>query len=123
MNTISFPKMFDINNSKLATNLSYNYKSIHESLTSLLMTNPGELLGDPKYGCGIRMKLFDIKNNMNINELKITLVDAINEYVPQINTDYSLVKIYSDSNNNKYKITIGYTIKDSKDLETFEIIL
>lgn len=123
MNTISFPKMFDINNSKLATNLSYNYKSIHESLTSLLMTNPGELLGDPQYGCGIRMKLFDIKNNTNINELKITLVDAINEYVPQINTDYSLVKIYSDSNNNKYKITIGYTIKDSKDLETFEIIL
>lgn len=123
MNTISFPKMFDINNSKLATNLSYNYKSIHESLTSLLMTNPGELLGDPKYGCGIRMKLFDIKNNTNINELKTTLVDAINEYVPQINTDYSLVKIYSDGNNNKYKITIGYTIKDSKDLETFEIIL
>ena len=59
MNTISFPKMFDVNSNKLSTNLSYNYQSIHESLTSLMLTNPGELLGDPAYGCEIRQQLLD----------------------------------------------------------------
>lgn len=123
MNTISFPKMFDVNSNKLSTNLSYNYQSIHESLTSLMLTNPGELLGDPAYGCGIRQQLFDIKSDVNINELKNTIVYAINKYIPQIKVSSNTIKIYSDSNNNKYKIVVYYTIITTAENQTFELVL
>ena len=53
MNTISFPHMFNKNRYTLSTSLSYDYQSTNESLKSLLLTNPGELLGDPAYGCGL----------------------------------------------------------------------
>lgn len=123
MNTISFPTMFDVNNAKLSTNLSYNYQSIHESLTSLMLTSPGELLGDPVYGCGIKTKLFDIKSNMNINELKLLIVRAIERYLPQIKVSTSSVKIYNNINNNQYKIVIGYKLADSPQNGTFELVL
>lgn len=123
MNTISFPKMFDVNNSKLSTNLSYDYKSIHESLTSLLLTSPGELLGDPAYGCGIKDKLFDVKSNTNVNELKEIIVRAIIKYLPQIRVSNGSIKIYSNVNNNQYKIIIGYRLADSPENQTFELIL
>lgn len=123
MNTISFPKMFDVNNSKLSTNLSYNYKSIHESLTSLMLTSPGELLGDPAYGCGIKQQLFDIKSDVNVNVLKNTIVQAINKYMPQVKVISNNIKIYSDPNNNHYKLVIYYSTIYEAENQVFELVL
>ena len=123
MNTISFPRMFDVNNNKLSTNLSYNITSINESLTSLMLTSPGELLGDPAYGCGIKDKLFDIKFNTNVNELKSIIVNAVTKYLPQIKVNHNLIKIYHNPNDNKYKIVIGYQLKTSAENQTYELIL
>lgn len=123
MNTISFPNMFNINSGIMSTNLSYNVKSIHESLTSLLMTNSGELLGDPAYGCGIRRELFNVKSDINLNELKNSIVYSINKYLPQLIVSTNDIKIYSDLNNNKYKIVIYYRLNSTPENQTFELIL
>lgn len=123
MNTISFPKMFNKNKYTLSISLSEYIKSINESLTSLIMTNPGELLGDPAYGCGLRQKLFDIKYNENINELKSILVQSIKKYIPSIYVDNSYIKIYSSPNNNNYKITIKYIIKQYNENGEYELIV
>lgn len=123
MNTISFPKIFNINNGKTSTTLSYNYKSIHESLTSLFLTNPGELLGDPAYGCGLRNKLFDIKSDTNMTELRNIIIKAIDLYMPEIKVSPDNIKIYSDSNNNKYKIVVMYALKNTATLNTYELVL
>lgn len=123
MNTISFPKMFNSNSYKTITNLSYNNKSIHESLTSLFLTSPGELLGDPAYGCSIKEKLFDIKTDFDINEIRNIMIYAINKYVPRIIVKPTDIKIYSNSNNNKYKIVINYRINTNTELQSYELIL
>lgn len=123
MNTISFPTMFDVNNAKLSTNLSYSYQSIHESLTSLMMTSPGELLGDPAYGCGIKDMLFDIKSTINVSELKSVIVRAIEKYLPQIKVSTSSIKIFNNQNTNQYKLIIGYTLINSYENQTFELVL
>lgn len=123
MNTMSFPKMFNMNNGKMSTNLSYNYKSIHESLTSLLMTNPGELLGDPSYGCGLKQKLFDIKSNYNMTELRNIIIAAANKYIPQIIIRPLDIKIYSNDNTTQYKITIGFSLNNSDKTYNFEILV
>ena len=123
MNTISFPKMFNNNSYKTSTNLSYNYKSIHESLTNLFLTSPGELLGDPQYGCAIKEKLFDNKTTFDMNELRNIMIHAIKKYVPQISVRASDIKIYSNPNNNKYKITLLYKTIIDVDLQQYELIL
>lgn len=124
MNTISFPKMFNSNSNKMNVNLSIYIKSINESLKSLLMTNPGELLGDPVYGCALREKLFDIKNDVNMLELRNIITKAISRYMPEILVNSSDIKIYSNPNNNKYKIIINYNVnKYIGEMFTFETII
>ena len=124
MNTISFPKMFNNNSNKMNVNLSTYVKSINESLKSLLLTSPGELLGDPKYGCALKEKLFDIKTNFNMLELRNIILTAISKYMPEISVSSSNIKIYSNSNNNQYKIIIKYNINQylEEEFEFEEII-
>ena len=121
MNTISFPHMFNKNKYTLTTSLSENYQSTNESIKSLLLCNPGELLGDPEYGCSLLNNLFDIKTNGNSDELKNVIIIAINKYIPEINVNK--IKIYAYSNDNKYKINIYYCLKPYKDEVIFELIV
>ena len=124
MNTISFPKMFNNNSNKMNVNLSTYIKSINESLKSLLLTSPGELLGDPKYGCALKEKLFDIKSDFNMIELRNIIMTAISRYMPEISLSSSNIKIYSNPNNNQYKIKIKYNINQylEEEFEFEEII-
>lgn len=124
MNTISFPKMFNNNSNKMNVNLSTYIKSINESLKSLLLSSPGELLGDPMYGCALREKLFDIKSDFNMLELRNIITTSISRYMPEISVLSSNIKIYSNPNNNQYKIKIKYNIKQylEEEFEFEEII-
>ena len=124
MNTISFPKMFNNNSNKMNVNLSTYIKSINESLKSLLLSSPGELLGDPMYGCALREKLFDIKTDFNMLELRNIITTSISRYMPEISVSSSNIKIYSNPNNNQYKIKIKYNIKQylEEEFEFEEII-
>ena len=55
-NTYSFPQIFGRQTYK--TELSKDNKSINESLGILLRTRPGELFGDPEYGCNLINRIF-----------------------------------------------------------------
>lgn len=123
MNTISFPKMFNKNNYSMCTSLSYDIESINESLKAIFSINKGELLGDPNYGSNISELLFNIKNLSNINELKTSIVDIINKFVPRIDTNINNITIYSNPNNNKYKITIKYKVIPNSTYGYFETII
>ena len=123
MSTISFPKMFNNNRYATSVTLSDDITSINESLKSLLSTSPGELLGDPAWGCALKTKLFDIKNNVNMTELRNIITTAIDRYLPKIRVRQEDIKIYSNPNNNHYKITIRYTTNNIQESQLFETII
>ena len=54
--TFSFPQV--VNRYTKKVELSKDYKSINECLGILLRTRPGELLGDPNYGCNLIDRIF-----------------------------------------------------------------
>ena len=123
MSTISFPKIFNNNSSKMSTNLSYSIKSVNESLKSLLLTNPGELLGDPKYGCGLKVKLFDLNMDANVIELRMIVYEAIDKYIRDIIVNSSQIKFYNSDDGTKYKIVIPYILKSSNITHTFITVI
>jgi len=123
MNTISFPKMFNINTFNIGVKTSNSIRSINESLKSLLLTRPGELLGDPQYGCRLHEMLFDVKSNVNIYLVKKCICDAIFTYLPIIQVSDTTIKIYNNPNDGSYKITIQYIIQKYETIETFELVL
>lgn len=123
MKTISFPNMFNKNSRATILNLSGYINSINESLKILLSVNSGELLGDPAYGTSIKSALFELKTNSNQYFIKKMISEKINKYEPRITTNESLIKIYNNPNDNSYKITIKYYLKQYTDLYDFEMII
>lgn len=123
MSTISFPNIFNKNDNSLSTTLSYAVESINESLNTIFYVNKGELLGDPTYGNSLKERLFDLANPMNIIELKAEIVNIINNSGLDIETNESLISIYTNGNNNKYRITIGYIISNSNEINMFDTVI
>ena len=58
-----------------------------------------------------------------VNELKNILFVAISKYVPHIIVNQNNIKIFYNTNDNKYKIIIPYMLNNSIEIQTYELIL
>jgi phage baseplate assembly protein W len=59
-------------------------EDIHESLTILLSTTPGERIMLPTYGCGLKAHVFEDLNESVITEIKDTIRRAVLFFEPRI---------------------------------------
>ena len=116
-NTFSFPQI--INRSSHKIELSSNTKSINECLGILLRTRPGELLGDPEYGCNLIERIF-MYNGVLIQKLiKEDIIEAVNKYEPRIfmnENDISIVQ-----NQTTVDIYIQYEILQTGEINQYNL--
>lgn len=79
-------------------------------LLNLVLTNKGEHLYNPDFGCDIRRQLFEPLID-NIDILRTSIFDESNKYVPEVViTD---IKITQDRDNQVLTISISYKMKIS----------
>lgn len=71
----------------------------------------------------MRARLFDLAHPSNIIEIKTEIANIINTKVTRIETNASMIKIFTNGNNNKYRIVIGYVILNSNKIGTFDTIV
>lgn len=85
-------------------------QDIHESLTILLSTRPGERVMQPAYGCGLQALVFENINESTLTEIRDVIERAILFYEPRIN----LEGIEVDTENvyaGRIDIQLNYTIR------------
>jgi phage baseplate assembly protein W len=75
---------------------------IKSNLINLLLTDIGERVMNPTFGCNLRRFLFEGINENNIENLKNNLLNSISIFIPEItiieiaitpNTDYNLIDL------------------------------
>ncbi len=115
--TFSFPQM--INRGTYKTNLSIENKSINECLGILLRTRPGELLGDPAYGCMLIERIFMYQGVVIEALLKEDILNAVQAYEPRIQMRSEDITIISD--NTTVKIYIQYIIKATGQINQYNM--
>lgn len=115
--TFSFPQIVDRTTRKIQ--LSTNTKSINECLGILLRTRPGEMLGDPNWGCNLIDRVF-MYNGVLIEQLvKEDILDAVAKYEPRIimyADDIQLVQDYQT-----LYIYIQYEIKETGEINQYNL--
>lgn len=115
--TFSFPQIVDRTTRKIQ--LSTNTKSINECLGILLRTRPGEMLGDPDWGCNLIDRVF-MYNGVLIEQLvKEDILDAVAKYEPRIimyADDIQLVQDYQT-----LYIYIQYEIKETGEINQYNL--
>lgn len=58
---------------------------IAESITRILMTTPGERVGRPNFGSGLRALLFESMDDIFVDDVKRIISTAVNNYEPRVN--------------------------------------
>lgn len=115
--TYSFPQI--ISRGTYKTNLSSGNKSINECLGILLRTRPGELLGDPTYGCMLIERIFMYQGIIVEALLKEDIINAVSAYEPRIDMQPSDITIVADKTT--VKIYIQYTIKSTGQINEYNM--
>lgn len=115
--TYSFPQMFDKTTHK--TGLSANTKSVNECLGILLRTRPGEMLGDPNYGCNLIERIFRYQGVIVESLIKEDILDAIKKYEPRITVMDSDITLVYDGNT--VRIYLDYEIKETGEINEYNM--
>lgn len=115
--TFSFPQIIDRSTRK--TILSTSNKSINECLGILLRTRPGELLGDPNYGCNLIERIFRYNGILVESLIKEDIINAVEKYEPRIYLSQNDIQIVQDKD--IVNIYLQYTIKDTGEINTYNV--
>ncbi len=97
---------------------------INFNIKSTILTHPGERRSDPDFGCAAKTFLFSYNSGQlqDFEQLESNIINGINEYVPYIIIDNTLVTTTEDSPN-AIKIVIQYTIPNIKKHARFDLII
>jgi len=82
--------------------------SIKRALRNLILTNKGERLFQPDFGCNIRKALFEDMSDITTDTIKIYIEDAVRDYEPRIKIEQVIVA--PNETHNSYEISIVYEI-------------
>lgn len=115
--TFSFPQV--VNRSLKKIQFSEDTKSINECLGILLRTRPGELLGDPDYGCNLIERVFSYGGVIIEQLIKEDIVSAVEKYEPRVIMNYEDITIVQ--NIQKVDIYIQYEIKETGEINDFNL--
>ncbi len=94
-------------------------KHIKELIEQVLLTNPGERVNLPEFGCGLENIIFEGNNESLASQVKFMVIQALNRWLGDlINID----NVLTQRNENKLKIEVIYTRKNTFDQDIVTII-
>lgn len=115
--TFSFPHIINRSTKKIA--LSSSNQSINECLGILLRTRPGEMLGDPNWGCNLISRVFQYQGVIVNTLIQEDIMTAVEKYEPRIKMTADDIII--EQHDNVVSIYINYTIKETGEINTYNL--
>ena len=86
---------------------------IKSNWINLLLTNPGERIMNPEFGCGLRKAVFEQITETTEDYIRDLITNSINIYMPNIEVDQILIE--PDVNNNLLNVFLTYKLKLTQD--------
>jgi len=84
---------------------------IKSNLLNLLLTDIGERVMNPTFGCGLKRFIFEGITDNNINDLKDSLIESISVFIPEITV--ANIDVIPDYDFNTINLTISYILNIS----------
>ena len=104
-----------------ALGLNTNVQAVKRALRNLLMTDVGERMFQPNYGCNIRKVLFEEVSAVNTTLLKSHIQDAIANYEPRVRVQEIVVVANQDAHS--YEIAIVFQVINNTNIATLNLTL
>lgn len=101
MNSINFPKIFNVSSTLIVKDLEASKQSLKLTLSS----EKGELLGDPTYGTDIRKRFFEQNSAITEDLIVDDIYTTIKFFLPQLVVDRRDIKIIRKDSKVSARIT------------------
>jgi len=104
---IQYPLGIDQGLGRLSEVGDYEKHAKHLIIQTLL-TNPGERINRPDFGCGVKQMVFAPNSQITANLAKITIQQALNQWLGSVIVTH---EVRVNALEEKLEINIAYTIK------------
>lgn len=95
---------------------------INSHLKMLLLTNPGEIISDSKFGVGLYSYLFLLETEPKMRNLKLKIEKQIRTYLPYL-TNYKVIVDSSQVEEHRVAVRIMYSITDGMTRDSVDFIV
>jgi phage baseplate assembly protein W len=96
-------------NGPVAFNSTYSTTDqLKSNLINLLLTNKGERIMNPEFGCDLRTVLFNGIDETIVNDIKELINYNVSIFVPQITV--SNINVVKDEDHNTISVTVQYIV-------------
>ena len=90
-------------------------EQVKYNLINLLLTNKGERVENPEFGCDIKKSIFDFINSDNINKINNNIRVGIQTFIPEINLENIIITPEPDQNYVNVKVEYSMRISGESD--------
>jgi len=103
-------------------NSTYSTKDqIKSNLINLLLTNKGERIMNPEFGCDLGRVLFEGITDDTKEDIKNLINTNVSIFVPEVQLNDIIVEEASQYNNNAISVTVKYKIRISQNADQITV--
>lgn len=104
---IHYPLAIDRGHGRLATEDSYA-AHVEQFMRQVLLTNPGERVNRPDFGCGLRRMVFAPNSDVTANLVQVSVLQAMEKWLAAV-VKVDEVKVTAE--NERLVVLIRYVLK------------
>ncbi len=105
--SIKYPFGIDRGLGTLAAENNYA-EHVKQMIMQVLLTNPGERINRPDFGCGIRRMVFAPNDDVTASLTQIAILQALDKWLGTVITVH---KVKVNAMEEKLQVAISYTLK------------
>lgn len=104
--SIRHPVSIDAGLGRLKVEESYA-AHVEQLMRQVLLTNPGERINRPEFGCGLRRMVFAPNSDVSASLLQVSVLQALEEWLPSV---VETEEVTVTAENEKLLVVIRYTL-------------
>ena len=94
-------------------------EQVKYNLINLLLTNKGERIENPEFGCDIKKSIFDFINDENVNKIENNIRMGISMFIPEVNLEDVIITPTPDEH--IVNVKVEYSMKISGEADEIQI--
>ena len=87
-------------------------KQIKSNLVNLLLTDIGERVMNPNFGCNLKRYLFENINDVNAEKVKNAVLSSVGFYIPEITV--TSIAVTPNTDYNSIDVSVNYVLNISQ---------
>jgi uncharacterized protein len=104
--SIDFPVGVDAGLGRLATETNY-VRHVEQLMRQVLLTNPGDRINRPDFGCGVRRMLFAPNSDLSASLVQASVLQALNQWLGSV---IKVDDVKTRATNETLEVRIAYLV-------------